>query len=311
MRLLDIKHSVNIAKEYFKFSTRNNNGIYYIHGIQSLKIAFKELIKAGIVKEENDFLEQIMHTDSDFLSSDSSVYSTRVQFLNDNNFFLTQFHSWINEYVPTEESETILNIKLPNIKSFKDLEDSSISLRKSLSQIVPEVGGELEVKQLDYGSSWIIIAVGTITAVELVLSLVKAAFVVAQKGVDLAKSLQEYKKIKMENTTLELLTKVHNEILQKEIERLAVDIDSDFFSKKDQKIKDKQPENERIGRIKNSIKNLSSFFKSGGEIYASLTAPAEIKAEIPDYKKLEPFEFAGLLNEDNQPDSKTKNQDIE
>lgn len=140
MRLLDIKHSVNIAKEYFKFSTRNSNGIYYIDGIQSLKVALKELIKAGIVKEENDFVQQIIHTESDFLSSDSNVYSTRTQFLNDNKFFLTQFHSWINEYVPTEESETILNIKLPNIKSFKDLQDSSIILRKSLSQIVPEVG---------------------------------------------------------------------------------------------------------------------------------------------------------------------------
>lgn len=311
MRLLDIKHSVNIAKEYFKFSTRNNNGVYYIHGIQSLKVAFRELIRAGIVKEENTFVEQILHTESDFLSSDSSAYSTRVQFLNDNNFFLTQFHSWINEYVPTKESETILNIKLPNIKNFKDLENSSITLRKSLSQIVPEVGGTLDIKQLDYGSSWIIIAVGTITAVKLVLSLVKAAFDVTQKGIDLAKSHQEYKKIKMDNTTLELLTKLNNEILQKEIEKLAVDIDSDFFNEKDQKTKDRQPENERIGRIKNSIKNLSSFFKSGGEIYASLNAPAEIKSEIPDYKRLEPFEFAGLLAEDNQLDSKTKNQDIE
>lgn len=108
-------------------------------------------------------------------------------------------YQWINRYVPTEETETIINIKLPQINTLSDFAASANCIKKALSQVVSEAGGNIKVKQLDYGSYWLIIDVGTIEAVVFVGLLVSAAYRIAMKVINTLKAIEELKSLRLDN----------------------------------------------------------------------------------------------------------------
>lgn len=108
-------------------------------------------------------------------------------------------YQWINRYVPTEETETIINIKLPQINTLSDFAASANCIKKALSQVVSEAGGNIKVKQLDHGSYWLIIDVGTIEAVVFVGLLVSAAYRIAMKVINTLKAIEELKSLRLDN----------------------------------------------------------------------------------------------------------------
>ena len=71
---------------------------------------------------------------------------------------ITVIYQWINRYVPTEDSEDIINIKLPAVQDIGALSKICSLIDKALSQTVSEYGQQVKFKQLDYGSSWITIS---------------------------------------------------------------------------------------------------------------------------------------------------------
>lgn len=290
MRLIDIKHSINIARKYFGFSSRNSNGIYYIDGIQELKVAFIELKKVGLVTEGNDFIEEILNTSSSFLSSDATTYSVRTKILNNYMFLLERFHTWINDYLPIDDSETTINIKLPDLKSFKDLERVSAELRRALNQVTSEIGGEIKIKQLDYGSSWVIIDVNVVAAVPFIFAVVKGGLYLLKEFHSIRKSAEELKKIKIDNKFEEQFKQAQLQLETLKVKELSLKIDKEYFS-------DKPSDNERLKRIEDSLINIRSFLEKGGEVYPSLIAQEEIVDEVPDYKSITEI-VQGLLEEE-------------
>jgi len=52
MRLIDIKRSINLAKESFNYKTSESNGYRNLEGIQQLKVALRKLYKIKYNKDE-------------------------------------------------------------------------------------------------------------------------------------------------------------------------------------------------------------------------------------------------------------------
>ncbi len=291
MRLIDIKQSINIAKDNFFYNTTNTSNLYYITGIQGLKVSFNELMKIGLVDDETGFINEILTTASDNLSSDSKVFSDRVGILSHYYFMINKLYKWINEYVPTEETETTLNIKLPKVKEFKDLEKSCVQLKRALGQVVSEYGGELQIKQLDYGSEWIILDVKIVAAIPFIFYIIKRSIKAANDFYSMKLVREECRKHNIDNNFQEKQNEILIEIEKQKLSMISQDVDDKFFS-------DKAKDNERLKRIEESIKNLIAFLERGGEVYPSLIASEEIQKEVPNYK-IESSEISGLIEEDN------------
>lgn len=276
MRLIDIKRSINIANKNFEFSRSTSSGNYYIYGIQGLKIAFRELIKCNFLNTDNEFVQEILSSSSDSLNSDSTQYNSRLEFLKYVQFLLTNLHVWINDYVPSDQEDDVVNIKMPNSRTFDELTKVSRELHFAFSPVVNDYeGGKIEIVQFDHGSFWCIVKVGT--AALLVAGLVWSGAVVAKKIMECRNSYEVYKNVKLRNELLQELKEVAESEVKLVVAQEAAMIQNEHFNKED---------NEQLERIKNSIYNISELILKGTEIQPSLTAPEEVENLFPDFNKL-------------------------
>lgn len=181
---------------------------------------------------------------------------------------INTFYSWLSRYVPTEETETTINIKLPTINNFTDLTIAVNCLKKAFSQIVPEAGGNIQVKQLDHGSYWIIIDVGSVDVVYFIGLLVSAAYYIAVKVVNLLKSIEELKSVRLDNQIKE--KQIEKDFIKRKAQEEAEKINEEYFG--ENKEQDIANHNERKGRICVSLEELVKIIRSGGEIHQSIEA---------------------------------------
>lgn len=281
MRLIEIKQLVNIAYENFKPKYDNSNGNYFVDNVIALKVAIQSLYDAGIIERDSCIIADI------FTTIDSSMTDRIILNGNQINNFkseiaklqstITVLHNWINRYVPDEEDEETINIKLPQLYKMDDLTKASTIINRALSQSVSEIGGELKIKHLEYGSSWIIISVGAIAAAKLVIVLANAAFKVAQKYYGIKMIQQQYDRYSMGTDMLKTIKEANEKIIADEIRGLAENIEKEFYEKKD---------NERVERLRVSITEMTKLIELGGEIHPSLIIAQDNKSQIPDYKSL-------------------------
>lgn len=276
MRLIDIKRSINIAKDNFEYSRSSDNGNYYIYGIQKLKIAFRELIKSNFLNTNNEFIQEILSSSSDSINSDSASYNSRLAILKDVDFLLYNLHIWINDYVPYDQEEDVVNIKMPNSRTFDELTKVSKELHFAFSPVVNDYeGGKIEIVQFDHGSFWCIVKVGT--AALLVAGLVWSGAVVAKKIMECRSSYEVYKNVQLRNELIKELKELAETEVKLVVAQEAAMIQNEHFNKED---------NEQLERIKNSIYNISELILKGTEIQPSLSAPEEVENLFPDFNKL-------------------------
>lgn len=300
MRLIDIKRSINIAKENFEYSystTSNNN---YISKIQNLKIVFSELIKCGLLEPDNEFIQAVLSSNSDSLSMNSTLYSSRLEFLKDVQFLLDNLHIWINNYVPYDQDEdTTINIKLPNIPTLKLFAETSVKLEKSLSYISYVYGGEsVKVQQLDHGSLWVIISVCGVQIVKALGKAISFAYDIAEKHINLQKMKEELRKARIENDAIENLSKIQEQAINNLLNDAARELN--------QELSPEELDNERIEKLELSIRQLTDLIISGTEFHPALTASAEIIQDFPTNYSIEASEVSGLLS--NQRETSNENE---
>lgn len=314
MRLIDIKRSINIAFENFhpKFSS-NNTGTYYIDDIQKVKNAIRELDHIGFlhIKDSNDdLLAQINASITNHFilnGTQNEAYKTLFDKL---NYSIVMLHQWINNYVTAEETETTINIKLPQIDNLKDFAAAGNTIKKALSRVIPEVGGEVRVKQFDHGSYWLIIDVGVIEAVLLVGGLVSTAFVILKKVLGVVESFKTIQSLDLDCQIKKITIKeLEEKTIKKEALEKAVELNNKYFEKKNQE--DNQTDiNERIDRLSTSLSELIKLLKAGGEIHPSLIATQETENLYPRFEdKSLPFTPIGLLTTENYNGEINKEQE--
>lgn len=281
MKLSDIKQLVNNAYDNFKPKFDSSNGNYYVENVLALKEAIQCLYTAGIIERDSNMVIDI------FTLIDSSMTNRITMDGSQVNIFKNEIsklqstilvlRNWLNRYIPDEQDETTINIKLPYLNKMEDLVNASSIINKALSCSVSEIGGEVKIKHLEYGSSWIIISLGAVAAVKLVLMLADAAFKIAQKYYGIRMMQQQYERYSMGTDMLRTLKEANEKIIADDTRILAEHIEKDFYPDSD---------NERIERLRVSISEMTKLIELGGEVHPSLLTVQNDKIQTPDYKSL-------------------------
>lgn len=278
MRLLDIKRNICIAYEEFEYTQDTYNSLYRINNIQGIKLALQEMQKSGFYKrEQSALIENILSSHSDYMLFNADQINYAINELKRIKGTIETFYYWVKEYLSDDEDDTTINIKLPTLCKIDDLTKASTIINKALSQSVSEIGGEVKIKHLDYGSSWIIITLGTALAANLAVTLANAAFTIAQKYFGIKMMQQQYERYNMGTEILRTVKEANEKIIAVEIRTLAENVEKEFYPESD---------NERIERIRVSISEMAKLIELGGEVHPSLIAASNNEIKSPDYKSL-------------------------
>ena len=305
MRLLDIKRNINIAYENFNpVYTNGNAASYYLDNVLNLKKAIQALYDSNILvfsETAINIYSLIMSSITDCLILDGNQYTLFKRELEKLNYTISVLHSWINRYVPTEETDDIINIKLPAIQNMSLLTKSCSIIDKALTQSVSEFGGEVKFKQLDYGSSWITLSVATSAAAAFVMGLAKVTFYIIKKYYNIKLMQKEYERYGMVNDMLKTLKEYNEQIIKEEINKKAQEVEKEYY-------KDQPSDPERVGRLRNSINELIKLIELGGEIHPSALLEESTENKI-DYKLLSSICPQGLLTDGKSENSQEDNED--
>lgn len=298
MRLLDIKRYINFAYENFDPKFSSGNSTYYLDNVLNLKKSIQALYDSEILvfsETEIDAYTLIVSSITDRFILDGNQHNTYKRELDKLKYTISVLHSWINRYVTTEETEDIINIKLPIIQSLDLLTKSCSMVDKALTQSVSEFGGEIKFKQLDYGSSWITISAKTGAAADFIMGLTKVAYGVAKKYYNIKLMQKEYELQGMVNEMITTIQKFNEKIKNDEINKKAEEIEKQYY-------KDKSSDPERIGRLRNSINELVKLIELGGEIHPSALLEKSKENQI-DYKSISAIIPQGLLTDNKSEDT--------
>lgn len=304
MRLLDIKRYVNIAYDKFNPRFSNNGNIYYLDNVLEVKQSLQALYDSGILIFSNleiNARSQIVSSITDRLILDSNQYNAYKKEIDQLRVVISVLYSWMNRYVQTEDTDDIINIKLPIIQDISILAKSCSIIDKALTQSVSEFGGEIKFKQLDYGSSWVTISVATSAAAAFVMGLARAAFYVAKKYYGIKLMQKEYERQGMKNDMLKTLKEYNEQIIKEEINKKAKAVEEEYY-------KDQPSDPERVGRLRNSITELTKLIELGGEIHSSALLEESAENKI-DYKLLSSILPQGLLTDGKSEDLQEDNED--
>ncbi len=279
MRLIDIKGAINFAYEHYNPQYNDNTCI--IDNILNCKLALEKLYEVDLLEWRNDTINaftKILEYSTDRMVSDSSRYDILKDTLEKMRFTIKFFYDWINRYYPYEEDETTIDIKLPELTRISDLKRATSLIEKSLTPVVSEIGGEVKIKHLEYGSSWIVIGLGIPIAVKLVTGIANAAINISKEFISLKNAYQQYERNKMRTDILRTLKETNELLLKNQTRLLAEEVELNNYP---------ESNNERTERIRVSIHEMSKLMDLGGEIYPGLIESVpESKDLSSDYKML-------------------------
>jgi predicted DNA binding protein len=264
----------------------NNSGIRNISDHVKTILAIQKIEETGLFSETIDKIKTI-----------SSIYNDRTSSINVSVSEANRFNQLIAileekcatiievfENTYKKHNETVLNIKLPEYHSLKELSEFTSKLDKAISQIIHEekINGKITLCSLESGSMWINIDVNTVQAVTVIGMVVWSAMVIRKKKIegDLVKKTSESAKIG--NEALQLL-KDH---LEKELNLLCEVEAKQILS--DNGIENTSPE--YLERLKYSIKMIADLIREGAEIHHSLMAPEKVNNLFPDFNKIDIIE---------------------
>lgn len=304
MRLIDIKRYINIAYENFKPKFSSNGNYHYLENVQQIKTALQALRDAEILEFSEtkfDITDQILSFMMDRCVLDGNQYNAYKNEFSKIQAVITVMYQWINRYVPMEDSEDIINIKLPAIQDIGALSKICLLIDKALSQTVSEYGQQVKFKQLDYGSSWITISVVTGGAAALVMALAKAAFYVAKKFYGIKLMVKEYERYSMGNEIMKTIKETNEKIILFEMAKQAEEVEKAYY-------KGQESDPERVGRIRAAISDLTKLVELGGEIHPSALLEEKGENKI-DYKLLASSVLSQGLLTDNPKKSTKKEQE--
>lgn len=280
MRLLELKKAIEKAQEAFSYETYNSNGVYYIKNVAGAKSAVLDLYHAKFFNDnELSMLSPIINSMGDVISfSGTSQYNDLVRLLGGIKYSIGFMNDWFQKNMPSDKDENIINIKLPQIQNFSNLEFISKKLEGCFTSVVSEIeGGKIEIKQFDHGSFWIVVAVGAPYALAFVAAIAWSAAVVSKKRSEAEMAKKEVERAGLQNEAIRQLVTFQD----KEINELAMmeanALENKYFSSQD---------NERAQRIREAIKDVSELLVKGVQIQSALSAPESVSNLFPNYKNL-------------------------
>jgi hypothetical protein len=183
-----------------------------------------------------------------------------------------------------ESKENSITIKFADPKDLEEFLKILTDLNTAISQSIinSKINGSVKLQNIEFGSIWLEILLGTPAALTLVAGIVWSAAVIYKK-IQEGRIFKEYvQSLKIKNESLrdieenqEQLSKI---LLDKESNHLLLEnfnTDQDF---------------ETLERIKLSIKLFVGLIQKGAEIHPALNSPESVKNLFPDFKKLNVIE---------------------
>ncbi len=185
----------------------------------------------------------------------------------------------LQELCCEEEDEATIYIQMPKMKDLEDLSKKSKLLHTAISQSIlePSIKGNIKVTSYDIGSLWIVLSLGSITAVKLMGGIVWAAAVIRKKKKEFKIFEQHVKSLKIKTDSLEDLKDAQKKQLNESLEAEAGNLVAQFY---------KGIDDEKIERVKYSVKSIADLMDKGIEIHPALNASKEVGNLFPDYKNI-------------------------
>lgn len=185
--------------------------------------------------------------------------------------------------ISPEENKDSVSIKLPNVNDFEDLSRFSSDFQKVLSQSIinEEIGGKIEISNVENGSIWLDVFLGTSAAVTLVGGL-------AWSGAVIFKKIQEGRILEKQVQALDIKNEGLKEIQEKQKIQLDQLIEMEAKHLFDENFKEKSPE--QVERLKHSVKLMAELLDKGAEVHPALQAPENVNNLFPDFKNIELLE---------------------
>ncbi len=177
------------------------------------------------------------------------------------------------------EDDSTIYVQMPEIKDLEDLSKKSKILHNAISQSImdPFINGTIKVKAYDIGSLWIIMTVGSVTAVKLIGGLVWAAAVIRKKIMDFRTFEQHAKCLEIKTESMVDLRDAQKNQLEVSLEAEASNLVSQFY---------RGGNAEKTERVKYSIKLISNLMDKGVEIHPALNASKAVGNMFPDYSNI-------------------------
>lgn len=282
----------NVGFEYasdrkvVRFSGLNSfrKSLDYLYSVRNVLPKIKEI-------EEDKLFQDIIQKNVDSIEvgeKPGSVDSIRIDYyiaisLRSKIDSLLDHYATVNRVLnflsAPEIGENSISIKMSKVRDLDDLYKTAQDFNIIFSQLIlnEKIGGFLEIKNVENGSVWLDVFVGTPLAVSVIGSLTWAAAVVYKK-VQEGRVFAEYvKSLKIKNDSLSDMRSAQDALLKSMIEIEARNIETQYFG---------DGNNEQLERIKKSISLLANQIEKGSEVHPYLNAPEDVKNLFPDMKKL-------------------------
>lgn len=182
-----------------------------------------------------------------------------------------------------EEDNNSISIKFPDLQDFEDLSYFSTEINKILKQSIvnDEINGSVKINNVENGSIWFDVYLGSTAAVSLVGGLTWAAAVIFKK-------IQEGRIIQQHVESLGIKNESLKEIKEKQKEALELLIEGETKNLYNENFK--KENNEQFQRLKYCVKMLSELIEKGAEIHPALNQPESVKNLYPKNNELEKIE---------------------
>lgn len=279
----EILKSIKLEKLPMTQGSFRRNGIeysYYEYSVEQKNILSKILeIPSFKKKYGEEFQKYLLGTSIKTFEFTNEYYVIQKKLISISEsckFYLENF----NEMYP-ESNETFISIKLPDTTDLKKLGEYYIKIDKALNQVIniENINGELKFSNVDVGSTWIDISVGTVVATSIIGAIIYAACFIRNENLKYNLMLEEYKKAQVQTKFLEDLAEANEKLINTYVDKEVKNIINEYdLDKKD---------NELPNRIKNTIKEFSGMINEGLEVHPAIEAAQSIKTEYPDFKNLE------------------------
>jgi hypothetical protein len=284
MKLKELKQLTNkaVSELTFKYEHVNkaNATLSQFSGLRLFRKGINTLEKTELFKDEITAIKNsgIFTTSDDAITLQLAEGRQIHQEIENLRKILISLNKTLTSVVG-EIKENSISIKLPDTKDFEDLSKTSAIFHTILSQSIinDQINGEVKIENVENGSIWLDIYVGSAAAVTLLGGLGWAGAVIFKK-IQEGRIIQEHvKSLEIKNESLQEIQMAQKKALDLMIESEAKHIHSENFTGGNP---------EQIERLKHSIKLLAEQIDKGAEIHPALNAPESVKNLFPDTKNL-------------------------
>lgn len=176
-----------------------------------------------------------------------------------------------------------ISIKFPSVTDFDDLSKVSSEFHKIINQAVvnDQINGQVRIDNVENGSIWLDVYLGSTAAVSLIGGLAWASAVIYKKIQEGKLITEHVKSLKIKNESLKEIQEKQKDALNLMIDAEAKNLYNENFD---------GDNNEQIERLKNLIRLLSNLIEQGAEVHPALNQPENVKNLFPKMNQLQSVE---------------------